>query len=198
MAYTQNDIITFSNLFNGNTEAYGVTEVGDIVNGKAEAKSRLIYGTATPVVFQKHLEGQLSIGMAPIQSDGNCYFGAIDIDDYKYNLKDVIDAIYDFDMPLCPCYSKSKKLHIYIFFSDPTPADKVQEILKWYARAFACDKKVEIFPKQAKTSSDNKFYSWINLPYFNANDEKNHRKLVTKDGLASLEDALEYMQSKQL
>jgi hypothetical protein len=197
MAYTQNDILTFSNLFNGNTEAYGVTEVGEIVNGKAEAKSRLQYGQVTPVIFQKHLEGQLSIGIAPIQSDGTCYFGAIDIDDYKYDINDVIAAIYDFDMPLCPCYSKSKKLHIYIFFADPTPAADVQEILKWYARAFACDKKVEIFPKQAKTSKDNKFYSWINLPYFDANSD-NHRKLVTKNGLAQLDDALEYMQSKQL
>lgn len=198
MAYTNNDILTFSSLFNGNTEAYGVTEVGEIVNGKAEAKSRLQYGTVTPAVIQHHLEGQTSIGMAPIQSDGNCYFGAIDIDDYKYNLNDVIAAIYDFNMPLCPCYSKSKKLHIYIFFTDPTPAADVQEILKWYARAFACDKKVEIFPKQAKVSSDNKFYSWINLPYFEANNPKNWRKLVNKEGTVELSDALEYMQSKQL
>ena len=198
MAYTNNDLITFSSLFNGNDNAYGVTEVGEIVNGKAEAKSRLQYGQPSPAVFERHLNGKLSIGIAPIKDDGTCYFGALDIDDYKYNLNDVIRAIYDFDMPLCPCYSKSKKLHIYIFFSDPTPADKVQQLLQWYRKAFACNPKTEVFPKQSKTSSTNAFYSWINLPYFDASNEQNHRKLVNKQGLVSLPDALDYMQSKRL
>ena len=198
MAYTNNDIILFSTYFSGNTEAHGVTEVGEIVNGKAEAKSRLVYESVTPAVIQRHLEGKSSIGIAPIQSDGTCYFGAIDIDDYKYNLNDVIAAIEDFGMPLCPCYSKSKKLHIYIFFEDATPAEQVQELLQWYARAFACDKKVEIFPKQNKVSSTNTFYSWINLPYFDANDMNNHRKLVTKQGVLPLSEALEKINERRL
>ena len=198
MAYTNNDIISFSTLFSGNTDAHGVTEVGEIVDGKAKSKSRLVYEPVTPAVIQRHLDGYHSIGIAPIQNDGTCNFGAIDIDDYRYDLQDVIAAIYDFDMPLCPCFSKSKKLHIYIFFAEPTPADQVQEILKWYARAFACDKKVEIFPKQAKAHSTQTFYSWINLPYFEANNPNNHRKMITKEGLLSLEDAIPVMMNKRL
>lgn len=198
MAYTQNDILSFLNLFDGNKEAHGVTIVGDIVDGKASAKSKLVYEEITPAVVQKHLSGQQSIGIAPIRADGTCNFGAIDIDDYKYDINDVIAAIDDFNLPLCPCFSKSKKLHIYIFFEDAAPADKVQEILKWYAKAFACDKKVEIFPKQAKASSTNTFYSWINLPYFAANDEGNWRKMVTKEGLVPLPEALEIMKAKKL
>lgn len=198
MAYTNNDILSFSTLFSGNTDAHGVTVVGEMVNGKAEAKSRLVYEPITPAVIQRHLEGFESIGVAPIRNDGTCSFGAIDIDDYKYSLEDVIAAIDDFNLPLCPCYSKSKKLHIYVFFTDPTPAEQVQEILKWYAKAFACDKKVEIFPKQAKANSTNTFYSWINLPYYEANNLNNHRKLVTKNGTLSLEDALPIMMDKRL
>ena len=198
MAYTNNDILSFSTLFSGNTDAHGVTVVGEMVNGKAEAKSRLVYEPITPAVIQRHLEGFESIGVAPIRNDGTCSFGAIDIDDYKYSLDDVIAAIDDFNLPLCPCYSKSKKLHIYVFFTDPTPAEQVQEILKWYAKAFACDKKVEIFPKQAKANSTNTFYSWINLPYYEANNLNNHRKLVTKNGTLSLEDALPIMMDKRL
>lgn len=198
MAYTNNDILTFADLFAGNTNAHGVTEVGEIVDGKAKSNSRLVYEPITPSVIQRHLDGYTSIGVAPIRDDGTCSFGAIDIDDYKYNLNDVVAAIEDFDLPLCPCYSKSKKLHIYIFFSDPAPAEDVQEILRWYANAFACGKKVEIFPKQAKAHSTQTFYSWINLPYFSANDESNHRKLVTTKGLLSLTDALDRIQSKRL
>lgn len=198
MAYANNDILSFFNLFSGNTEAHGVTEVGEIVDGKAKSKSRLVYEPLSPSVIQRHLEGYESIGVAPIRSDGTCYFGAIDIDDYKYNLNDVVAAIEDFNMPLCPCYSKSKKLHIYVFFEDPTPAEDVQNLLKWYAKAFACDKKVEIFPKQAKASSTNTFYSWINLPYFDANNEQNHRKMVSKSGLVPFTDALTKMQEKRI
>ena len=84
MAYTNTDILSFLSLFDGNRDAYGVTEVGDIVNGKAQSKSRLVYDTVTPAVIQRHLEGSVSIGVAPIRSDGTCNFGAIDIDDYKY------------------------------------------------------------------------------------------------------------------
>lgn len=198
MAYTNNDMLTFADLFAGNASAHGVTEVGEIVNGKAKSNSRLVYEPITPSVIQRHLDGYSSIGVAPIRDDGTCSFGAIDIDDYKYDLNDVIAAIEDFGMPLCPCYSKSKKLHIYIFFSDSPSAEEVQEILKWYAKAFACDKKVEIFPKQSKAHSTQSFYSWINLPYFNANDESNHRKMVTTRGLLSLSDALDKMQEKRL
>ncbi len=198
MAYTNNDIIAFSTLFSGNMEAHGVTEVGAIVDGKAKSQSRLAYEPVTPAVIQRHLDGLSSIGIAPIRSDGTCNFGAIDIDDYKYNLNDVIAAIEDFDMPLCPCYSKSKKLHLYIFFEDPTPAEDVQNILRWYANAFACGKKVEIFPKQSKAHSTQTFYSWINLPYFDANNPDNHRKLVTKEGTVALENAIPIMEARRL
>ena len=198
MAYTNNDILSFANLFSGNTDAYGITEVGEIVEGKAKSKSRLIYDTVSPAVIQRHLEGRVSIAIAPIRSDGTCNFGAIDIDDYKYDLKDVVAAIEDFGMPLCPCYSKSKKLHIYVFFEDAVPAEDVQKILRWYANAFACGKKVEIFPKQAKAHSTQSFYSWINLPYFEANNPNNHRKLVTKAGVLPLEEAIPIMEERKL
>lgn len=197
MAYTNNDILSFTSLFSGNTDAYGVTEVGEIIEGKAKSKSRLVYENVSPAIVQRHLEGRVSIGIAPIRNDGTCNFGAIDIDDYKYNLDDVIAAIDDFEMPLCPCYSKSKKLHIYIFFEDDAPAEEVQEILRWYANAFACGKKVEIFPKQAKAHSTQTFYSWINLPYFEASNPANHRKLVTKNGIVSLEDAIPIMNARK-
>ena len=199
MSYSNNDIIRFSNLFKGNDNAYGVTIVGEIKNGKAEANSKLVHNPLTLPIYARHLSGEASIGIAPITDNSTCYFGAIDIDDYKYNIMDVIAAIEDYNIPLVPCFSKSKKLHLYAFFAEETPAEDVIKILRWYARAFACDKKVEIFPKQSKSSSTNTFYSWINIPYFNASDETNHRKVVRKDGTyMSLPDALDVMEAKQL
>ena len=200
MSFSFNDVVTFQSLFSGNNNAYGMTKVGDIVNGKAASESKLIHSEITPAVIQRHLNGEQSIGIAPIRDNGTCSFGAIDIDSYNYDLKDVIAAIEDFNLPLVPCWSKSKKLHLYIFFSDEVPAKEVIGLLQWYAKAFACDKKVEIFPKQSKASSTNTFYSWINIPYFAAADETNHRKIVRKDGslITDLSEAITYMQEKQL
>lgn len=196
--YSSNDILDFYTLFKGNESAYGVTKVGDMVNGKAEAQSFLKHEEITPAVIQRHLQGEESIGIAPIKSSGTCSFGAIDIDNYKYDLLDIVKAIEDFNLPLVPCWSKSKKLHLYIFFEDEAPADEVIKLLQWYVRAFALDKKTEVFPKQSKTNSTNTFYSWINIPYFNAEDETNHRKIVKGDGtlITSLPEALSYIKTK--
>lgn len=198
MAYSSNDVFAFSDLFQGNDEAYGTTIVGDIVEGKAQSSSQLVHAELSSAVVQRHLAGEQSIGVAPINSQGMCHFGAIDIDSYPGNLLDIVKAIEDFNLPLFPCYSKSKKLHLYMFFSEEVSAEDTISLLRWYADAFSLGKKVEIFPKQSKARSTNKFYSWINLPYFDANNEANHRKLVRADGtLVSLSDALERAHSIQ-
>ena len=192
--YSNNDIVRFFKLFAANTAAYGKTVLtGNIVDGKAESSSSLVKEELSPAVISQHLSGKISIGAAPLCQDGLCRFGALDIDSYDYNLLDVVNAIYDFNMPLFPCWSKSKKLHLYIFFQEGATPDQVKEILSQYRDIFFCDKKTEIFPKQMSLTSTNKFYSWINLPYFDANDESNHRKLATKEGLElSLPKALDY------
>lgn len=180
--FNQNEMITFANLFTGAKEFYGTTIVGEIKDGKAESTSTCVHETPTPILFLKHLNAELSLGISPLKADNTVEFGAIDIDDYKGDLQDIVKAIWDFDMPICPCYSKSKKLHLYFFFEMGTQAKDAVEVMKWYAQAFACSKKVEIFPKQLERSLKNKAYSWINLPYYNANDEKNHRKMVGRNG----------------
>lgn len=190
--YSQAEILKFINCFNGAKEFYGTTIVGEIVNGKAQSTSSCIHEPPSPSIFANHLAGKNSIGLSPLKADNMVSFGAIDIDSYKGDLMLIIKAIYDFDMPICPCYSKSKKLHLYFFFEQGTDADDAVEIMRWYACAFRCDRKVEIFPKQIARTVSNKAYSWINLPYFDANDMSNHRKMVKKDGsYASLEDFLE-------
>ena len=199
MSYSVTDASILSALFSGNTTAYGVTVVGEVVNGKAQSNSKLIYGTPTLHVWQQHLAGEVGIGIAPLRDDDTCFFGAIDIDNYEYNLLDIVRAIYDFNIPLVPCYSKSQKLHLYAFFADPTGASDVVEYLKRWAAAFGCNPKTEIFPKQVKTTAQNKFYSWINMPYFNEGDEANWRKVIDKDGTPiPLTRGLEIMQEKKI
>lgn len=199
MLYSQDDQRRFFELFVSNENAYGVTVVGEMVNGKAEAKSHLEHKALDRAVINKHLGGTVSVGAAPLR-EGDCVrWAAIDIDNYTGNLQDVVEAIEDFNIPLVPCYSKSKKLHVYCFFSEDAPADKAIELLRAYAIMFRCDKKVEIFPKQARTSANNRFYSWINLPYFDAADQNNHRKAVAKGNrLLTLSEFLQRAEGHQL
>lgn len=195
--YSSNDVLRFFNIFQGNTLAYGKTVLtGEIKDGKAESSSSLVHSELTPAVMAQHLKGDISIGVAPLCQDGLCRFGALDIDSYDYDLNHIVRAIYDLDMPLFPCWSKSKKLHLYIFFEGGAYPDDVKDILSQYRDMFFCGKKTEIFPKQMNLKSTNTFYSWINLPYFDANNENNHRKLVHKDGtvtdiMAALDEAEE-------
>lgn len=199
MHYSNLDITTFYSLFKGNQTAYGITKLEGIsATGKYEGKSKAVYDTPTPAIISKHLSGEVSIGLAPIKEDGTCNFAAIDIDNYKYNLLDIVRAIYDFNLPLNPCYSKSKKLHLYIFFSEDVPAVDVQELLREYLALFALPKTTEIFPKQGKTSVDYSFYSWINLPYYQADNESNTRKMIRRDGsLYSLSEAVQIMNNNK-
>lgn len=193
------DITVFQRIFASNETAYGTTVVGDIVDGKAQADSKLVHAAVTPAVLKKHLLGEVSIGLSPMRENGTVRWGAIDIDDYVGNIYDVVDAIWDFQLPLVPCLSKSKKLHVYIFFSEDVDAAECRELLARYAALFRCNSKVEIFPKQSKVSSSYKFFSWINLPYFDASNPSNWRKAVRRQGkYLSIEEFLADAKGKQL
>ena len=187
--YSQQDILAFSSLMVGAKEFYGTTVVGEIKDGKAQSTSTCVHEPPTPITYSRHLAGTQSMGISPLKADNTIEFGAIDIDNYQGDLMAIVRAIWDYDMPICPCFSKSKKLHLYFFFDMQTSARDAVDIMRWYAKAFACDKKVEIFPKQLERSIQNKAYSWINLPYFDAGNDECHRKMVKKDGtLCSLDE----------
>lgn len=180
--FSQSEVLDFQSLFQGAKEFYGITYVGEYnpEKDKTESTSQTVHEPVSPSLIQKHLNGDISIGISPLKGDDTVSFGAIDIDDYEGNILNVVEAIYYYQLPICPCYSKSKHLHCYFFFEVGTPAQEAIAIMRWYAAAFGCRKKVEVFPKQNKRSSSNKAYSWINLPYFNCNSETEHRKMLNE------------------
>jgi hypothetical protein len=106
-----------------------------------------------------HLSGSQTKGVVlpPIRkSDNKCKWGAIDIDgeiysDVKYKFL-LLLKVFKYQLPLVPCYSKSKGLHLYIFFKEWTDAKRVIEILRSYLKKLHLPKDTEIFPKQHKLS----------------------------------------------
>jgi len=179
------DVNSYHRLFRSNNEAYGTTAVleGQYDEyGKLRAESKLIKQAPSAAVIARHLNGENSIGLMPIDETGKCHWGAIDIDNYDRSLEGIVRAIYEYDMPLCPMYSKSKKLHLFMFLSDPALPIDLQKLMRRYFSMFALDPKTEMFPKQ-KDATSTKTFSWINMPYFGNTrcmlDEKMHEVDLT-------------------
>lgn len=182
MAGSNYDIQQFYALFRGNEKGYGVTTIGPAIDGKVGATCRFVPGIIDAALIGKHLNGEISIGVAPIRQDGQCLFGAIDIDNYehRWGIARIVERLYRYNLPLVPCYSKSRHLHIFLFCAQAIPAKEMRLLLKQYCALFGCMEKTEIFPKQDTVTSTAKFYSWINLPYYRA-DSNNCRKMLSSE-----------------
>ena len=161
------NIDKFSEIFAGNTDHYGLYY---------EGKHKFVHQPVTKELYEKHLNGQLSLGIVPIRADGKCKFGCLDLDDHKkggvkkeFNYKKLLEKIKFLKLPLVVCRSKSGGAHCYLFLEEWTEAAKVHPILKKMAYALGYKRgTVEIFPKQLKLEPGESG-SFINLPYHNGN-----------------------------
>lgn len=136
------------------THKKGGKSVGDVTTEK-----RL----PTEKDFQDHLSGKCGLGLSPIMQDGFCYWAAIDVDVYPF---DIVSFSKKFaSIPIFPCKTKSGGVHIYLFFKRKKPANKVREFLTELAYLLGFFS-FEVFPKQENITED-KQANWINLPYFN-------------------------------
>ena len=179
----------FLEVFTGNTEGYGEHIYGEIIDGQKESKGKSYTKNApvTDSLYKSHLGGIKGLGISPINSSSNCSFGVIDVDSYIGSYDYIIDMIYQNDLPLTPFRSKSGGLHLYLFFSEPTKANKVIDIMRDLLIILGLPKDTEVFPKQNKLTMG--IGNWINLPYFGGDTTKAY--LIKKDGTAaSLREAL--------
>ena len=152
----------FQALFRGSQLAHGVWQKD---NGHMATELT----PATEEDYRKHLIGDVGLGIVPVNEEGLCYFGAIDIDIDTIDHKDLYARVSARKLPLHVCRSKSGGAHLYVFFEKPHPASSVQSLLKKWAGLLGFPSKTEIFPKQTKSTKAN-IGNWINLPYFNASN----------------------------
>ena len=137
------------------------------------------------------------VGICPINTDGKCYIGVLDIDSYGAKIRKVLDFIRDYQLPLLPFRSKSGGLHVYLILSKSVSAKSMREILSQIIYFFALDElygkeKVEIFPKQ-DALKEGSFGNCITLPYFNC--ENTYTYLLDLDGNpVEFKEALDYIQ----
>lgn len=166
---------------------------------KTKTKIIQVGGTVDADLMLSHLNGEFGVGICPVNTEGKCSAGVIDIDYYKGKIRKMLDIIREYQLPLLPFRSKSGGLHCYLFLSKSSSAKNVREVLSQVVKIFSLDKmygeqKVEIFPKQDKITAEG-MGSAITLPYFNA--EEPYTYLLDLDGNeVPFEEALNQIQKR--
>lgn len=192
------DVQRFTLLFKGKTNTYVRNELPKEkpeAGQKIKTKITNNEGTVDKSLLMKHLNGDFGVGICPVNAEGKCFFGVLDIDYYKSKIKRVLHFIKEYQLPLLPFRSKSGGLHVYLMVSKPVSAKSMREALNQIVYYFSLDMlygkaKVEIFPKQEKAEG---FGSSVTLPYFNA--EHPYTYLLDLEGNpVPFREALDYIQ----
>ena len=175
--------------FDGLRRAHGrYTMTGEVDRrGKQKGDPRTYYEDVTPAHWINHIEGHYGLGIVPINDEGKCLWGAIDVDVYDVNLVDIELRLVRYGLPLVVVRSKSGGAHVYAFFEKWASAEKVRKFLGQCAVAIGFPG-VEIFPKQSQLASKSDVGNWLNMPYFEA--ARTTRYAIKNGKALDLEDAL--------
>lgn len=156
----------FLSLFTGLHRAYGVA----VPTGKKDARGKVSarYETRRAALdeglWSHHLAGDHCLVPIPIRDDGTTGFGAIDVDVYPLDLKELTARVEEAKLPLVVCRSKSGGAHLFLFLTKPHDAEEVQAKLMSWAVALGYPG-VEVFPKQISLASENDTGNGIAAPY---------------------------------
>lgn len=192
------DAERFASLFKGKSNTYVRNELPlekPALGEKLKTKITNNEGKVDKELLSCHLDGDFGVGICPVNAEGKCYFGVLDIDYYKARIKKVLSFIREYQLPLIPFRSKSGGLHVYLFVRKAVSAKSMREMLSLISDTFALDMlygkgKVEVFPKQDKAEG---FGSSVTLPYFN--HENPYTYMLDLDGnMVTFKEALDYIQ----
>lgn len=192
------DAERFASLFKGKNNTYVKNELPKekpAVGEKLKTKITNNTGKVDKELIARHLNGDFGVGVCPVNAEGKCYFGVLDIDYYKVRIKRVLTFIREYQLPLIPFRSKSGGLHVYLFVRKSVSAKSMRDILNQIAYSFSLEMlygkgKVEVFPKQDKAEG---FGSSVTLPYFNC--ENPYTYMLDLEGSeVSFTEAMDYIQ----
>ena len=168
----------FAKRYAGLRSAYGTFTASNDTreDGKASGKNITISKELSDKdllgLWENHLSGQQSVGIVAIDETNSCVWGAIDVDEYQLDLKDLAIKIAKQNLPLVLCRSKSGAI----------AASMLQRKLRQIAASIGYGQ-AEIFPKQTKLLLDRGDRgSTLNMPYFGG--ENSTRYAYGKEGQA--------------
>ena len=94
----------FKELFGGLDVAYGEYYLDgerDNKTGKEKGRATTKRGPVTDELFQRHINGEINLGIIPIRSDNTCTWGCIDVDRYDLDHRTLIKLIRKRVTPWC-------------------------------------------------------------------------------------------------
>lgn len=190
----------FHELFRGLERRHGQYRLfGPAVPGqKHKGQASTVAEPVTDELWELHLAGQQGLGVVPITDDATCLWGAIDVDIKEYpgfTTEEAEKRITESELPLVVCRSKSGGGHLYLFLTEPAQAALVRRRLHEWAHVLQYPG-VEIFPKQDALASDSDTGSWINMPYFDA--ENTARYAIFRGARLSAEAFIEYATARRI
>lgn len=129
-------------------------------------KTFKVDGAVDQALIEKHLAGEITIGLYTTSTDQTCRWAAWDIDCHegedpwanKEVAKDLYNRIEKAGFyPVLEDSDGAGGFHIWVIFDEPLPARYVYE----WARSFPMPDGIEVFPKQPKIS---KYGNYIRIP----------------------------------
>ena len=87
----------FMKVFSGLERAYCIYEITGQKNTakgiKKDGRGRTLQEPVSLELWQRHLKGEISIGVIPLKDDETCMWGCIDVDEYPINTKQLLKNI---------------------------------------------------------------------------------------------------------
>ncbi len=158
-------------LFSGYYDCYGEQNGNRNLTIKRQGRDNVTWKLKLDTAWSNHFEGKVGIGQIPIQSNGTKW-GAIDLDFYdedrgkrEATSQEILKILKSLEkLPLYCFYSKTKSIHLFVFYNEPQNVKTLRDQLAIWAIEVGYPN-AEIFPKQNSVSEEGTG-SWINIPYF--------------------------------
>jgi hypothetical protein len=173
-------------LFQGSEHSHGTYATTATLGSTMKVEMRqvsMVPGPATLTDWENHLDGTKPLGIAPIRTDNTIVWAAVDIDrkpDKPVDHYELAKILENAGIQALVCRTKSGGAHVYVFFSEPVPAERIipgmhrlAQLLGWPGS--------EIFPKQLQHPplEPHTHASWLNMPYYDM--ERGDRICVRAD-----------------
>lgn len=188
----------FSDLFESYEYAHAIYKIsGYDDSGKKIGKGLVTREASNPVHWQKHLDGDESLGGFALLNDNTCKWAAIDVDDMQGQThKQIIDKIKKMELPLICFRSASGNAHLFVFCSEKVDAQLIRARLSdWSSKLGLADS--EIFPKQTYRKHKEDYGNYLNMPYFQG--EETERYAFDGDGKKlSPKEFLDFVKDKKI
>ena len=121
----------FATRYAGLRKAYGTFTASDETreDGKASGKNITISKELSDKdllkLWDDHLSGRQSVGIVAIDENNSCVWGAIDVDEYQLDLKDLSKKLAKQELPLILCRSKSGGAHTVSYTHLTLPTKRI-------------------------------------------------------------------------